>query len=233
MSEVKVLFLASNPIDSTRLSLDEEARGIQRRLRASKYRDSIVLKTWWAIQPDDLLQALNEELPQIVHFSGHGHGQRGLLFHNELGNTQLVSGAALKRLFSAMKGNIRVVILNACYSHEQAKAIVDCIDCVIGMNNSIGDLAARKFAASFYRAIAFGQSIQNAFEQGLASIALEAIGQENFPSLLVRRGVNPKRLFLIQDREPDTHLYYPNQNCDSLRRKFPTRGCKKAMEIGF
>ena len=72
MRQVRILFFAANPLDSTRLSLDEEVRGIESRLRASKYRDSIVLKTWWAVQPDDLLQALNEELPHVVQFSGAG-----------------------------------------------------------------------------------------------------------------------------------------------------------------
>lgn len=207
MNQVKVLFLASNPLDSTRLSLDEEVRGIERRLRASKYRDSIMLKTWWAVQPDDLLQALNEELPHIVHFSGHGYGPSGLVFHDERGNTHLVSAEALKRLFCVLKGDIHLVILNACYSHEQAKAIVDCVDCVIGMKDSIGDKAARKFAASFYRTIAFGRSVQNAFEQGLASIALEAFGQEDFPTLLVREGINPKEMFLIKDRKLDINTH--------------------------
>ena len=44
-----------------------------------------------------------------------------------------------------------MVVLNACHSHEQAKAIVQEIDFVVGMADSIGDEAARVFAAAFYR----------------------------------------------------------------------------------
>lgn len=236
MSQVKILFLASNPLNGTRLSLDEEVRGIERRLRASKYRDSIMLKAWWAVRPDDLLQALNEELPHIVHFSGHGQGQSGLIFHDNFGNASLVSGAALKRLFSVLRGNIRVVVLNACYSSEQAKAIIDCVDCVVGMNDSISDTAARKFAASFYRAIAFGQSIQNAFEQGLASLALEDIGQEDFPTLLVREGVKPQTIFLIKDKQLDVETHQPVLSAVELQhitKEVPNKRMQKAYGDRF
>ena len=45
----------------------------------------------------------------------------------------LVSSAALADLFKVLKDNIRVVVLNACYSEEQAQAIVEEIDFVVGM----------------------------------------------------------------------------------------------------
>lgn len=236
MNEVKILFLAANPLNSNRLSLDEEVRGIEGRLRASKYRDSIVLKTWWAVQPDDLLQALNEELPHIVHFSGHGSGSSGLVFHNDIGKAHLVSGAALKRLFDALKGNIRIVVLNACYSHEQAKVMADCVDCVVGMNDSIGEKAARKFAASFYRAIAFGRSVQNAFDQGLASIALENLGQENTPILLVREGVEAKSVVLIEHDLSDKNYDHPvlaESELLNIRKKVPNKRMQKAYGERF
>src|SRR4051794_34439370 len=56
-----------------------------------------------------------------------------------------VSAFALNRLFGVLKDNIRVVVLNACYTRAQADAIADVIDCVIGMNAAIDDEAARVF----------------------------------------------------------------------------------------
>src|SRR5690348_11295843 len=56
--------------------------------------------------------------------------------------------------------------LNACYTRVQAEAISDVIDYVIGMNATIGDKAASAFAASFYRAIGFGRSVKDSFDQG-------------------------------------------------------------------
>ena len=36
-----------------------------------------------------------EETPQMVHFSGHGEGEAGLYFEDEVGNPKLVTGTAL------------------------------------------------------------------------------------------------------------------------------------------
>ncbi len=38
----------------------------------AEYRDSVELESRWAVRPSDLLQALNEAEPRVVHFSGHG-----------------------------------------------------------------------------------------------------------------------------------------------------------------
>lgn len=190
--------MAANPSSSTRLTLDEEAREITTKIRASKYSEALVLETHWAVRPDDILQALNEALPHVVHFSGHGSGSSGLLFHSDSGSSALVSSSALERLFQTLKDNIRVVVLNACYSDEQAQSIVKVIDCVVGMQSSVGDRAAIKFAASFYRAIGFGRSVQNAFDQGICAIALENLAYEEVPKLIVRDGIDPSKLFLTE-----------------------------------
>ena len=119
------------------------------------------------------------------------------LLRNVGGSPKPVSTIALKALFTTLKDNVRVVILNACYSQMQARAITEVIDCAIGMNDSIGDQAAITFAASFYRAIGFGRSIQEAFEQGKIALLLEGIPEENTPEILVKAGIDPSRIFLV------------------------------------
>lgn len=192
-----ILFLASNPDSSDRLALDEEARAIEMKLRASANRDQVRFRTCWAVRPDDLLQAFNEEHPTVVHFSGHGSGAAGIMLHDDSGGGRLVPGNALKRLFAVMKDDIRVVVLSACYSVEQAREIASVIDAVVGMADSVEDGAARAFAAAFYRALGFGRSVQNAFEQGLAAIELEGFADVNVPELLVRPGVDPAALVIV------------------------------------
>ena len=71
-SEITILFLASNPTDTDVLRLDEEARAIQEKIRLSEYRDTLNFQTRWAVRTGDLLQAINETNPTIIHFSGHG-----------------------------------------------------------------------------------------------------------------------------------------------------------------
>lgn len=196
---MKITFLASNPIPSCRLALDEEARLIAEKVRDARHRDLVTFRTRWAVRPGDLQQALLEDEPMVVHFSGHGGGAVGIVLHSQdQSEERLVAEDALAGLFRALKDNIRVVVLNACYSEVQAKAIVKEIDFVIGMSDSVGDEAARVFAAAFYRALAFGRSVQSAFDLGLNDLGLLGLGQEDhIPQLLVRPGVDPSTTVLV------------------------------------
>ena len=117
-----------------------------------------------------------------------------------MGRPKPVSKAALVSLFRTLRDNIRVVLLNACFSRPQAEAIIQVSDCAIGMKTAIGDQAAITFAASFYRAIAFGRSVQAAFEQGTTALMLEGIPEEDTPELLVRAGANASEIFLLNSR---------------------------------
>jgi hypothetical protein len=69
---IRILFVAANPRETSRLELDEEIREISHKIKQSKYRDSLELISLWAARTDDLLQGMNEYKPNIVHFSGHG-----------------------------------------------------------------------------------------------------------------------------------------------------------------
>jgi len=200
-STIKVLYLAANPMNTVRLQLDEEIRTITEKIRAADYRDSLELVPMLATRPDDLLQSLNVYKPQVVHFSGHGWTTGEIILVGQDGSPKPIGPPAIKALFRAMKDNVRVVLLNACFSRIQAKAITDVIECAIGMNIEIGDRAAIVFAASFYRAIGFGRSVQESFDQGIIALQLEGIPEESTPELLVKAGVNPSSIVLINPIE--------------------------------
>lgn len=195
--KIKILFLAANPLQTTPLRLDEEVREIEAKIRAADYRDSLELITKWAVRPDDLLQYLNQYKPHIVHFSGHGSAAEEIILLDESGKPIPVSKQALVSLFQALRGDIRVVLLNACYSRPQAASITEYIDCAIGMTKEIGDKAAITFAASFYRALGFGCSVQNAFDQGTAALLLHGIPEDKTPELVTRRGTDAHDLVLV------------------------------------
>lgn len=80
--KIKVLFLAADPLDQQRLRLDREVRDISERLRMAEYRDSVELESRWAVRTGDLLQAVNEVKPSVVHFSGHGSEDDELVFED-------------------------------------------------------------------------------------------------------------------------------------------------------
>ncbi|MFP4056938.1 MAG: CHAT domain-containing protein, partial [Candidatus Brocadiia bacterium] len=195
--QVRVLLLAACPADTDSLRLDEEAREIRAAVRGSGHSHALHIETRTAVQPDDVLQSLNEVKPHIVHFSGHGSAASGIVLLDLYDRPSTVSTAALRELFRTLKDDIRLVVLNACSSQEQAQAIAENIDCVIGMRSSIDDDAAIIFAASLYRAIGFGQSIQGSFNQGITSLLLHSAGHEEVPKLFVRNGADAERIHLV------------------------------------
>jgi hypothetical protein len=195
---ITVLFMGSNPLDQTQLRLDEEARAIAETIRKSEHRDAVGLVSCWAVRPLDVLQALNEHRPRIVHFSGHGSDQDEIVFQDNQGAAKAVSKAAITGTMAAASGEIQLVFFNTCYSRNQAEAVVEHVPAAIGMKTSIGDEAARVFAAAFYSAIGFGLSVGRAFAQGKAALMLEGIPEEDTPELFMAQGVQAEDLILVK-----------------------------------
>jgi len=196
--KIVVLFLAANPLDQQQLRLDEEAREIAEMIRKTKHRDSVKLEFCWAVRPMDILQAINEHTPAVVHFSGHGSDQDEIVFQDASGNAKLVSKEAIVQTMMASSEGIRLVFFNTCYSRNQAEAVVEHVEAAIGMKTSIGDEAARVFASQFYSAIGFGFSVKKAFEQSKALLMMEGIQDEDTPELFVHEGLNPENLVIVK-----------------------------------
>jgi len=184
--KTKILFLSAVPTDTDRLRLDREVREIETALERSKSRRQFEMVHKCAVRVDDLRRALLDHTPQIVHFSGHGAGEEGLVFESDAGKMKLVKAESLARLFKSFAQDIHCVFLNACFSEIQADAIAQHIDYVIGMNQEMKDQAAIEFAKGFYDALAAGRSIEDAFEIGLTSIDLENIPASSIPVLKMR-----------------------------------------------
>lgn len=196
-SAVKILFLAANPKDTQPLRLDAEIRAIDQALLKAEFRTRFVLNQQWAVQISDLEQHLLRYRPDIVHFSGHGSSSSEVILEDLTGHSYPVSAHALSRLFSVLKDNIKCVILNACYSEQQAQAIAESIDCVVGMPSIIGDEIAVKFVTSFYQALGYGRDLKTAFDLGCIQFNLNSSNAQNMPKLLARI-VDPKDVVFVR-----------------------------------
>jgi AAA-like domain/CHAT domain len=200
----KILILAANPRDLVRLNLDEEVSQIRTTLQLSANRDRFAIEHRGGVRPDELQKYMYEVKPEIVHISAHGVGgtatgedltrkftviaendaqPEGLMFEDDNGRSVLVSGIKLSNLCALFK-EVECVVLNACYSQQQAQEIVKHIPYVVGMKQAIGDIAARKFSQGFYRAIWDGRSIEEAFASGLNAMDLANIDESLTPVLL-------------------------------------------------
>jgi hypothetical protein len=186
-SPIRILFLGANPADSTPLRLDHEVREIDRSLASASLGHRFQLHQKWAVRASELQSHLLRCKPQILHFSGHGSRQRGIFLEDENGTSQAVSGPQLARLLGQFSQNLRCVVLNACYSEEQAQAVAREIDCVVGMSTTVADLAAIRFAAVFYEALASGSDVRAAFDLCCADVVVGQLKQDAVPQLLTRR----------------------------------------------
>lgn len=208
-NSAKILFLAASPTSKARLELDIEVRTIKEKIRLSKYRDDLYLIDEWAVRDEDILQFMNLHHPNIVHFSGHGTSTGELLFEGNKRITRPIPPRVLQILLKNFKDHVHLVILNACHSHMQAKAIALDIDTVIGMEHNISDETAIVFVSAFYLALGFGESVQNAFQQGITQLMIKNIPEEHIPQLFTRPGIDASQITLrelAQTSQPPLHI---------------------------
>ncbi|MBP6659221.1 MAG: leucine-rich repeat domain-containing protein [Chitinophagales bacterium] len=167
-----ILFLAANPSNASRVQTDKEYRIIKAELERGTHRDNYqFLLPQLSLTITELLRALNDK-PNIVHFSGHGTTQ-GIAIVKDDNTHQIIPTESLKRLFRNAKDSTELVLLNACYSAEQAKVISEFGMYVIGNNLPIGDEAAISFAKGLYNGLSEGKTIEQAYNDAIIVLGIE------------------------------------------------------------
>ena len=195
---VDVLYLMANPIKKHSLRVDAEVKAVNAEVRRSKLRANITLHQSPAADFDDILHGLNDHSPRIVHFSGHGN-TGGVAMDGggtKRVKTKFVTFDLLRKALAATDTPPDVVVLNACQSTGARKALLGTAKAIVVMEDSVSDIAAVAFATKFYGAIASGQSLQSAFNQGCVAVAAVSLAEASTPALSTASGVNAKKLFL-------------------------------------
>jgi CHAT domain-containing protein len=168
----------------------EEAREISDRIQEGPYRNKFEVHKHGAVRPKDLQRLLLTYEPQIVHFSGHGSKGHRILLNGTNGRAQAVDQQGLKEVFAFYNKHVRLVLLNACFTKTQARLISDVVDYSIGTARPIGDKVSVAFAGAFYRALAFGKSIRDAFRSAKVELALTKMARSRGIELFVRNKIN-------------------------------------------
>jgi hypothetical protein len=195
--KIKLLFLAANPKDTAPLRLGEEIREIEEKLLLAPSARAFELISKWAVRPNDLVVALMRYRPTIVHFSGHGQ-QDGVVLETDKGEAEPVTNRQLRDIFSVFKSTLRLVVLNACFSDPQLSEISKMIDYTIGTRSAIGDKGAIQFAACLYQSLAFGHSVEEAFELAKCQILRPDDSNSELFTLRVKEGVDVTESFVKQ-----------------------------------
>ncbi len=213
----RILLLSANPVDTLQLRIEQEVRDIRLGLERAKNRGDFEIDCRWAVRWDDVRRAMLDFDPQIVHFSGHGTEEDGIVFEDVAGGSQLVTGDSLSLLFENFP-SLECVFLNACYSDNQAEAIHTTVPCVVGMNEAIQDQAAINFAVAFYDGVLAGWSYERAFKLGRSGILDQA---EVSKPVLKSRSLAQSNPSVTESKQPVSPLAPPASPADAPVAEIP------------
>lgn len=205
----KILMLTSNPKDTGKLQLEKEHSRISSQIQNSQKDNDFPIRFRQAVTLANFSEALLDEKPGIVHFSGHGEmsiaaikqagNSRGQGFDEETSvsdstgiiltsddgrESHFIGTSVIRRLFKSMTGRhkipIQAVVFNSCYSEAQAQAIADIIPNVIGTTSAIKDEAAIAFANGFYSFLTRTKDIESAWDNGVTQAMAYGEPEERF-----------------------------------------------------
>lgn len=177
----RILFLAANPQQTTRIRTDEEHRILKAEFeRGAEARSHYeFLPSQFALTLGELTRALDAE-PHIIHFAGHGQAE-GIIITDGQGQAQMLPEPALKRICKRkLTGKAEVVILSACFSTLQAELISAFDIHVIGTNSAVLDDAALVFSRGFYNALGRNRSWQECYDDGMLEVETHHADQAQY-----------------------------------------------------
>lgn len=247
--KTKILILESNPNGGPFLRLGKEIKEIEDLLQRSKNRSKFQIIRKSALQQYEFDNVMLEENPIFVHFCGHGNEECGILFEDAVGNAKRVDNDVLAGLFKLFSSTVNCVVLNACYSEQQAQVIAQYIPYVIGIKKEISDNAAIKFSCAFYGAIFSGKKIEFAFDYAINEIQPENLSEENIPKLINQISNTVAKLKTVPDNKstlPELAIINPSRDneyrtkiegflsdADVLLKKIYKKSTSTIMTNGF
>lgn len=197
VTKLRIAFLSTNPDENSALRTDIEARNVLQILKSTPFRDQISVTHVPAARWIDLVDALNDFQPDVIHFSGHGRSS-GLLFDNndvsENGGIDL-DFQRINNFLKTAKTRPKLLVLNACDTEVDADIFLESVGCIVAMSKSIDDAAASFFATRFYSALGSDLSILNAMEQGKACLAAAGYEDADLPILICSGDEGERKFF--------------------------------------
>jgi len=179
---LSVLFVSASPASSERLRVDVEGREIEGRLRGARFGHLVRFHHAPASRLDDLRLAVMKVRPDILHISGHGGAGGRLELEASEHRSGDVTPSELAHLLGALGGGLRLVVLNACGSAVAAALVASRVGLGVGMRRGLDDHCAIAFSTSLYESLAFGLTVESAFEAALAAMERDRDVPELFPA---------------------------------------------------
>lgn len=201
VEKLRILFLGASPERDLRMA--REQKRIQDAVRSALHRDRVEIHSRPAATADDLLDALSQFRPHVLHFSGHS-SEEAIVFEHDVDFPHeglVVSAGAFANAVGATDTRPLLVLLNSCHSAAQLEHLVESVvPLAIGMADKIDDGDAIQYAARFYAAVANGESIHSAHLQGKVALEMAGLSGTDLPTLVSAANTDPITAVLV---EPD------------------------------
>lgn len=158
----RILFLSSNPGDTTLLRLDKEHRAVdEAKARFGSKSDTV--ERHHATTLEDLTRTLTESQYDIVQFSGHGSVEGIVLEDVNLDGSSLISAQQLGAILFEAQSNLRVTILMCCFSSGAIPQMIRAAPYLITVSGKGNDETVIDFVRVFYETFFQRRSIEKAF----------------------------------------------------------------------
>ncbi|MCA1991689.1 MAG: trypsin-like peptidase domain-containing protein [Coleofasciculus sp. S288] len=193
----KILLLSANPENPETVRRRKETKEIRDVLKRAKHGDLCELHDRPDINAAELSQELTTIEPDIIDISGCENGIECLTLDENIEKNARTEAEKLKliaELFQLHYQSIKCIILNGCYSEEQAREIVQHIDFVIGISRDLEDDRVIKFLSEFYYYIGSERTIRDSYN--LSCNYLQRRGLEDInilPTLLDKYNERKRR----------------------------------------
>jgi GTPase SAR1 family protein len=183
-----LLLLGANPVIpnhvGSQLSIAEEFNNICEKLSQDGLNYKVNVYPRSKTNPISMNEEIWNLRPTMLHFSGHGSDQGGLCFASEDGRgLQMIEVNIIEELFEEIKKEhpqLKIVLLNACFSKAQAQAISKHGIYAIGVNKEVKSPGARAFAAGFYLEYLNRGNVLGAFKFGRAQALTKSEPKDRF-----------------------------------------------------
>ena len=203
----KILMLSANPDNPELDRRNEEIREIENALdrattarsKQGKY-DAIFESPpldKLNIRATDISQEISTIQPSIICISGNEDGIEKLILESvSTKNKPLNSEKLIADFFHLYSESIDCIILNGCYSEEQAREIAQHVKCVIGINRNLKHKKIIEFLSEFYYQLNLDNTITIQTSYHISRNRLERIDPEDIqllPTLLEKEDEEKRR----------------------------------------
>lgn len=151
------------------LRLGAELSAIEDGLRRARLRERFELRMVPTATLTRVVNELDEHLPDIVHFGGHGSEDGAIVLEGL--PPSYMSPADMAQLFAALSRPPALVVFSLCHSRGLAEAVSEQVCPAIGFDGAVADATAQAFAATLYERLASYEQLDLRRAFSLAQVA--------------------------------------------------------------